>query len=278
MNIRIIAIIIIGVVVVIAVYPLIVNNELPDDNLGIVSLTIRPNGDFGKTFVPSTKDANLYEDVDDITPDYEQTYISKSNIGLNYQFFRWDKSVIPPLSDIISVEVYLMGRVVGDKTAKPYVALKDTTSDETSINNKITDYMYNDWELFPKNNNATWSQNPWYNRDWKVSDFSRLAFGFCMDQKNHEVKITQVYMIITFKPTDDYDPVDAMPKTGDINDDGIVDTRDATHLSNYFNNIAGYTTIYAHPDINCDGNKNLADAGYLRQYCVNPTEYPLYPC
>jgi len=59
-----------------------------------------------------------------------------------------------------------------------------------------------------------------------------------------------------------------LPKDGDINDDGSVNTLDAIHLAKYYTGAGSekFRTIFADGDINSDGSINTLDAIHLAKY------------
>ena len=71
----------------------------------------------------------------------------------------------------------------------------------------------------------------------------------------------------------------SLPKTGDINGDGKVNSADVRYLANHIAGTAGYEKVYADPDINCDGLVNDDDVAYLQKHLTgDPDHKQLYPC
>ena len=59
---------------------------------------------------------------------------------------------------------------------------------------------------------------------------------------------------------------------GDVNDDGVVDTKDVVRLRKYFADPESTTINFANADVNCDGEVDTKDMVRMRKYFAGEAE------
>ncbi len=258
--------------------------DIDDNECTGTQIYIRPTGNYDTLFDSSPPELSLFECVNEISPDYEETYITHDGPGLFSQRFTWDTSLIPSNVEITSISIHCLARKTsGVYEPKLSFSIFNTLTSQFHNTGGQYEYVTNDWVFYPDSGAlSTWELNPWTNELWEVEDLENIVFGPRVELSSDEtILISQIYMIINYQCLAGETTTDIYyyyPKTGDMDGNGEVNTLDVEYLSSYTRGEIGYTTIYAHPDVNCNGRVDIEDAGYLMAHLNNPTENPLYNC